>query len=151
VIPAANPASIRAVTDASGLLWIAYLDQNRGRLNVVKQTSSATTVILSQTGTFGSVDLVLDGSGNPHIAYSESGATAGSRVLRYRRYVAPTGWQPVEDGDATLGTISAVNIALAGLSGTEPRIAYVGNGVAKIAWKNDFGWFKNIADNVGEA
>ena len=146
-ISAVDPRSISAGADAT-TAWVAFVDglDTQTALKVLNVPISGPVTSLSVTGAYRRVSLVIDAAGNPLIAYSRAIGTDGSSGLYYR---ASSGgvWGSEVPVDVSPGTIQSVALAL---SNGVPRIAYVGNGVAKYALQVGSSWLLDVLDSPND-
>lgn len=134
----AHPHDIDLAVDAAGNTYVAFIDGEPAleRCVVAKVTATTATTMLVLQGQFRAVSLALDPTGKPAIAYVQETGMDGANTLRYRAYTG-TAWGTIKLVDGTPGTIAGCSLAF---EGSNPRIAYVGNRVAKYASLNGTTW-----------
>lgn len=133
-----HPHDIQLVVDSAGNTYVAFIDGEPAleRCVVAKITATTATTMLVLQGQFRAVSLALDPTGKPAVAYVQETGMDGANTLRYRAYTG-TAWGTIKLVDGTPGTIAGCSLAF---EGSNPRIAYVGNRVAKYASLSGTTW-----------
>jgi len=150
LLPAGSwPHHITMRADANAdVLWVGAIDLQGTRLSLWKYTTSWSRVTpIDELSTYKSASLSLDSAQRPWLAYTLPGSAPGSQKLMLQDWGGPGTIPPIEV-DTSVGTIAGVSLTHVGLL---PRIAYVGNGVAKLAMRDGAGvWSTGVADMTGD-
>jgi hypothetical protein len=123
---------------------VTYAETN-GRLRYVERTGASTWTMSGILGNASYSSLVVDGQGNPKVAWYDP----GTKNLMYRERINNSWSTPVTvDFIGTTGQFPSLALDAAGL----PRIAYYGNGVLLYSWCDANGnWSTTLVDGSGNA
>jgi hypothetical protein len=145
-----QPTSIAVAADAAGAIWLACVTEDvpPSSLRVFRITSTGVEQKLAYLGGYERlVDLALDSSGRPRIAFTNQNSAYDPDFVFYRSYNGSS-WDPLKVVDTRPKMVSSLAIAMPLDS---PRIAYSTGGVLKLASLVGSTWqFEPIGDSEAE-